>query len=206
MQKTKCVLLAAALVAALAACGHKGNQNVTTQSAGAGASNAGGTVLVMAGTDFSGKLAQPIGTKSSKDGDTFTIAETSASNPALAGSTIDGHVTGLQAAGPMHDAKMTLVFDDIRLSDGTKAPIDVQLLSTKAFDPSTHHLRTIGMMMAGAVAGHEIRKHTGHGSGLLGAAGGYVLSQQMKTDVSVPAGTVLELKFLEPVTSGASGS
>jgi hypothetical protein len=28
----------------------------------------------------------------------------------------------------------------------------------------------------------------------------------MKTDVSVPAGTVVVLKFVEPVTSGATGA
>jgi hypothetical protein len=36
----------------------------------------------------------------------------------------------------------------------------------------------------------------------MGAAAGYVLSQELKTDISVPAGTVIELRFKTPVMSG----
>jgi hypothetical protein len=104
--------------------------------------------------------------------------------------------------------KITLVFDDIRMPDGTKAPVDVQLLSFKAFEPSSHHLRTLGMMAGGAIAGHEMAKRTGtsHG-GLMGAVGGYAVSQTLKTDIAVPAGTVIEVKFKAPATAGsASGT
>jgi hypothetical protein len=204
MRGIKTLLIAVALLVSAAACGHKQNANVQTQSAGGAAANAGGSVVASAGTDFSGKLSTPIGTKTSKNGDAFSLSETSSSSSALAGSTIDGHLTGIEPAGPMHDAKMTIVFDDIRLADGTKAPVDVQLITTKAFDPKTHHWRTFGMVIAGAVAGHEMKVHAGHGNSLLGAAGGYVLSQQLKTDVAVPAGTVIEVKFRQPVTTGAA--
>ena len=58
-------------------------------------------------------------------------------------------------------------------------------------------------MIAGAMAGHAVASHTGHsGGGLVGAAPGYVLSQQLKTDIAVPAGTVIELKFTSPVMTG----
>jgi hypothetical protein len=36
--------------------------------------------------------------------------------------------------------------------------------------------------------------------GVLGAASGYALSQTLKTDVQVPAGTVVELRLNQPVT------
>jgi len=153
---------------------------------------------------FFGKLEQPIGSKASKDGDTFVLDETRASDPSLKGAAIDGHLEGLQAAGPMRNPKMTIVFDDVRLPDGTKAPANVQLVNLKAFSPQTHHLRTIGMMITGAMAGHAVaaRKH----GALVGAVGGYALSQQLKTDIVVPAGTVLEVKFLSPVNNGAAPS
>ena len=186
----------------LGACAHHAN-NVTTRSAGAGETAAGGTTIVAAGTDYYGKLEQPIGSKTSKDGDTFAVDETRASDPSLKGAVIDGHLEGVQAAGPMRNAKTTIVFDDIRMPDGTKAPVDVQLVTLSAFSPKTHRLRTIGMMIAGAVSGHEVAKRTGrrHGA-LLGAAGGYALSQTLKTDIAVPAGTVLEVRFKAPVTNG----
>jgi hypothetical protein len=190
--------------ALLAACAHHAT-NVTTQSAGAGQSASGGATLVAAGTDYYGKLEQPIGSKTSKDGDAFVIDETRASDPSLKGAVIDGHVEGVRAAGPMRNPKMTIVFDDIRMADGTKAPVDVQLITLQAFSPKTHHLRTIGMMIGGAVAGHIVSAHTGkrHGA-LLGAASGYALSQTLKTDIAVPAGTMLEVRFKSPVTSAGT--
>ena len=194
----------AVVAATLAACSQKAP--VTTQSSGSGAANTGGTVAVAAGTYYYGKLQAPIGSKTSHDGDTFALVEADTflhKNPALHGAVVEGHLTAISPAGPAHSPSMTLVFDDIKLPDGTKSPVDVQLVSLNAFEPKTHHLRTIGMMIAGAMAGHAVATKTGHsGGGLVGAAAGYVLSQELKTDIAVPAGTVIELKFKSPVTTG----
>ncbi|MBV8374828.1 MAG: hypothetical protein JO302_04900 [Candidatus Eremiobacteraeota bacterium] len=200
------VRLGALLVAlAVAGCAHK--SAVTTQSAG-GTSAAGGTIVAAAGTIFYGELDRPIGTKISHDGDPFILSETSKlarKSLALAGAVVDAHVEGVRPAGPMRNPAMTIVFDDIRLTDGTKEPVNVSVVSMKEFDPKTHHLRTIGMMIGGAIAGHMAAAHAGvrHGT-FLGAVGGYMLSQSLKTDVSVPAGTVVELRFKQPVTSNAT--
>ncbi|HEY8297531.1 MAG TPA: hypothetical protein VIG32_05870 [Candidatus Baltobacteraceae bacterium] len=210
-QRTVLTLAAvAALASGLAGCGR--HSDVTTQSAGSNAApgTSGGPVLVAAGTDFYGKLQQPIGTKTSKDGDAFALAQTDTllhKNPALHGATIDGHLENVHAAGPLHNPAMTIVFDDIRMPDGTKALVNVQLVSFKNFEPKSHHLRTLGMMVGGAIAGHEIAKHTGksHG-GLMGAVGGYAVSQTLKTDIAVPTGTVIEVRFKQPVTAQAGSS
>lgn len=192
--------LVAAVTAAvlLAACGHRA---VSTQNAGGTNANAGGEVVARAGTTYYGKLDQPVGTKVSHDGDSFTITHTDTflhKDPALAGAVIDAHVENVRAAGPMRNPAMTIVFDDIRLPDGTKEPVNATIVSWKQFDPKTHHLRTIGMMIGGAVAGHMAHKN-----GMLGAASGYALSQTLKTDVEVPAGTVIELRLNQPVTKAA---
>ena len=194
------------LATVLGGCNHHAS-NVTTRSAGVGETANGGTTIVPAGSVFYGKLQQPIGTKTSKEGDTFALVETRSSDASLTGAVIDGHLEAVSPAGPMRNPRMTVVFDDVRLSDGTKAPVDVQLVTSKTFSPRTHHLRTIGMMVGGAIAGHELAAHTGrsHGS-LLGAAGAYTLSQALKTDIAVPAGTVVEVRFKSPVTSGTAGA
>lgn len=194
------------VVLALFACGHR--SDVTTRNSGSNAANTtGGSTIVAAGTDYYGRLQQPISTKTSHDGDTFTLVQTDTlfhKNAALHGSAIDGHLENVRSAGPMRKPGLTLVFDDIRMSDGTKAPIVVQLESMKAFEPKSHHLRTLGLMMGGAIAGHEVSKHTGRGHGaMMGAAGGYMLSQTLKTDISVPAGTVIEVRFQRPATTGS---
>ena len=198
-------LIAIAVAATmLSACGK--SSNVSTESSGTGAAPAGGAVLVAAGTDFYGRLQQPIGSKTSKDGDTFTLAQTDTMlhhDAALHGSVIDGHLENISPAGLGKKPAMTIIFDDITMPDGTKAPVDVQLVSANAFDAKTHHLRTIGLMIGGAMAAHAVTH--GHG-GMMGAAAGYVMSQELKTDIAVPAGTVLELKFKAPVTSAAPAS
>ena len=188
-------------VFALAACSN--SAPVSTQNSGSTSATSGGTVVVAAGTDFYGKLQAPIGTKTSHDGDTFTIVGVNTllhKNAALEGAVISGHLTGITAAGAMRKPAMTIVFDQIKMPDGTTEPIDVQLVNVNAFEPKTHHLRTIGLMIAGAVAGHTVSKSHG---GLAGAAAGYVLSQELKTDIAVPAGTIIELKFEKPVTSAS---
>ena len=197
------VRLVAAVTAAvlLAACGHRA---VSTENAGGTAENSGGQVVARAGTAFYGKLDKTIGTKVSRDGDAFTLTHTDTffhKSPALEGAVIDAHVENVRAAGPMRNPSMTVIFDDLRLPDGTKEPVNASILSWKQFDPKTHHLRTIGLMIGGAIAGHMThRRH----AGLLGAASGYALSQTLKTDVEVPAGTIVELRLNGPVTKSSS--
>jgi hypothetical protein len=198
----------AAVAAFLAACGR--SSNVSTRSAGQNAAQPeSGQVVAAAGTTFYGKIQEPISSKTSHDGDRFTLQQTDTlmhKAPRLHGTIIEGHLENIQAAGPMRKPGMTIVFDDIVLPDGTKEPVNVQLLSMHAFDAKTHHLRTIGLMIGGALAGHLMHSKTGHGSGLMGAAGGYVLSQTLKTDISVPAGTVLEVRFRSPVTEAGAAT
>lgn len=94
----------------------------------------------------------------------------------LNGAALDGRLLDAWAAGPMRNARMTTVFDDIQLSGGAKTPVNVQLMSLRAFSPTTHHLRAVGMI-AGAIAGHEAAVHSGtQGGALASAVSGYALS------------------------------
>jgi hypothetical protein len=198
-------LLAATL---LAGCSHKAPVTVENNASTAPEA-AGGAVLVAAGTDFYGKLSQPIGTKVDKNGDSFTLVETDTfmhkGPAALQGSALTGHLENVQAAGFAHKPQMTIVFDGIRMPDGTLHPVDAELISMNRFEPKSHHLRTIGMMIGGAVVGHVAAARAGkkHG-GLMGAAAGFALSQEMKTDIYVPAGTIVEVKLKSPVTANTT--
>lgn len=188
------VIIGFAVLAALCACGR--SSNVSTQSAASGAPAApGGSVLVPAGTQFRGKLQAEISTKKSHDGDTFTIERSD-------GTTIDGHLANVSAAGFNKKPALTVVFDDVKLPDGQTAPINVQLVNVGAFNAQSHHWRTIGMVLGGGTAGHiAAGKHHG---GTLGAAGGYILSQEMKTDVDVKPGTVIVVKFVSDAVAQTS--
>lgn len=202
--------LAAALLLALtlAACGKQ--QHVETQSAGSAAqAPAGGHVVVAANTNFYGKLDNEISTKTSHSGDKFTLTHTDTffhKNPALAGAVVEGHLDNVSAAGIGKKPNITIVFDDVKMPDGTSAPVDVKLVSLHAFDAKSHKMRTLGMVVGGAVAGHMAAHAAGkHHGGMMGAVGGYALSQTMKTDIDVKPGTVLELHFnSDAVSQGAA--
>ncbi|HEY5339512.1 MAG TPA: hypothetical protein VIK27_00670 [Candidatus Aquilonibacter sp.] len=201
----KHVIIGAGLVVAIALGGCARSSNVSTQSAiTPGRVAAEGRVVVAAGTRFAGKLQQEVATNKSHDGDTFSLLQTDTlfrHDPALHGATIEGHLENVSPAGMGKKPSLTLVFDDIRLQDGTTAPVDVRLLNIGAFDAKTHHWRTAGMVLGAGLAGHVAAgKHHG---GLLGAAGGYVLSQQMKTNVDAKPGTLVELRFVKDAVAAA---
>ena len=201
MKRSAIALILAALTAAtLTACGKSSNVTIASSTAVPAAS--GGTVVAAAGSTFRGKLKQEISTKKSHDGDQFTIVATN-------GETVDGHLENVQAAGFGKKPSMVIVFDDLKSADGsTAAPIDVKIVNAGKFDAKTHHWRTFGMVIGGAMAGHMAGSaaHTKHGS-TAGAAGGYMLSQEMKTDVDVRPGTTVVLKFnKDAVSSNATPS
>jgi hypothetical protein len=193
----------AASIFVLAGCAHKAPVAVRSNTA---STSEGGAVIVAAGSAFYGRLSPAIGTKISKDGDTFTLTQTDTfmhKNPQLAGSVVTGHLEDVHPAGLGRKPAMTIVFDGIKMSDGSTHPIGAQLVSMSKFEPKTHHLRTIGMMIGGAVGGHIAAQHMGkkHGA-LMGAAGAYLLSQEIKTDIYVPAGSLVQLRLTSPVTQG----
>jgi hypothetical protein len=190
----KFALITGITVLALCACGR--SSNVSTQSATGGAAPvAGGTVIVTSGTLFRGKLGQEISTKTSHSGDAFTIVRSD-------GTTIDGHLANVSPAGFNKKPALTIVFDDVRTPSGEKGPVNVQLVNVGAFNAKTHHWRTIGMVLGGGAAGHMAAGS--HHGGLLGAAGGYMLSQEMKTDVDVKPGTVIAVRFLNSAVAAPS--
>ena len=168
----------------LAGCGR--SSNVQTATSTSAPSVRHDTVLVTAGTTYRGKLQNEINSKTSHDGDKFSIDNK--------GETIYGHLENVHAAGMGKKPAMTLVFDNVTMPDGSvAAPIDVKIENMGAFDAKSHHLRTIGMMIAAGTAGHMAAgKHHG---GTAGATGAYILSQEMKTDIDVKPGTTIVLKF-----------
>jgi hypothetical protein len=194
-QPALALLLIAASATTLSACGR--SSNVTTASSSAAPAASGGAVVAAAGSTFKGKLQQEISSKKSHDGDRFTIESN--------GKVIEGHLENVQAAGFSKKPSMTIVFDDLRMPDNTvAAPIDVKIVNVGAFDAKSHHWRTIGMVIGGAVAGHMAAGKK-HGS-TAGAAGGYILSQEMKTDIDAKPGTTVTLKFNKDAVASTSQS
>ncbi len=154
------------------------------------------TVLAPRGTVVFGTLLQTLSSKTNKNGDTFAMSQKNTwfhHNEALTGATIDGHVENVTPAGPTHKATMSIIFDDVKLADGTLVPLQAKATNLK---PPTHHVRDAGLIMGSAVAGHMLgsRANMKHG-GMAGAAAGFAIATTMKSDIVVKTGTRVEMKL-----------
>ena len=170
------------------------------------ASHADG-VQARKGTEIDTLLATDLNSKTSHNGDTFQLTEKEGffhhAPPALKGATIDGHLENVTSAGPTHKATMTMIFDDIKLADGTQEPLQVRLESLSAVEPGTHHIRDAGLIVGGFMVGHMAGNRMGkqHG-GLAGAAAGFALASGLKSDIKVRPGTLIKLKFTQDLAGG----
>jgi hypothetical protein len=173
----------------------------------AGAAGAQGAPLTQKGAEVDVRVLTPMSSKTSHDGDTFAMAETDlifVHHPELKGATVEGHLEDVVAAGPTRKASMNVIFDDIKFADGRTEPISVAVKNMSAFEPRTHHLRDMGVIVGSAVVGHVVSKKTGHGGGTLaGAAAGFALVSAMKSDITIKPGTIVKLKLLRDLPQPA---
>jgi hypothetical protein len=163
------------------------------------------TVLAQKGAEVDGTLTTTLSSKSSHDGDAFTLDAKDTwfhKNPLPKGSLIEGHVEQVSPASPAHKASMVVVIDDVKLPDGTTAPFNAKVVSFKEFEPRTHHIRDTMFVLGGAVGGHLLSKHTGVKGGTFGgAAAGFALAASMKSDITVKRGTLVKLRAQDPIVS-----
>ncbi len=171
-------------------------------------------VLTKHGALLEGKVTTAISSKTSQNGDPFTLQVTDSffhHHPELKGDTINGHLENVTPAGPTHKATLSLIFDNITFTDGSTEPISVVVNKLSEVEPKTHHIRDIGIIVGGAVAGQIVSKKVGHGGGTLaGAAAGFALASTMKSDIVIKPGTVIQLKLKadidEPTGAAAAPS
>jgi hypothetical protein len=158
------------------------------------------TVVAPRGTQFQATLDQELNTKTLQNGTAFTLTEHDGffhkAPPVLKGAHIDGHVENVTPAHTGHSATLALFFDDIVLVDGERLPIDAKVTSTKALEPKKHLFRDTGLIIGGAVVGHMAASKAGlqHG-GLTGAVAGFALATNLKSDIVVKRGTIVNLKL-----------
>ena len=166
----------------------------------AGAAGAQGAPLTKKGAEIDARVVGGLSTKTSHDGDPFALTETDlifVHHPELHGATIEGHLEDVVAASSTRKASMNLIFDDIKLAGGQTEPIAVAVKNMSAFEPKTHHLRDMGVIVGSAVVGHIVSKKTGHGGGTLaGAAAGFAIVSAMKSDITIKPGTIVKLTLL----------
>ena len=99
---------------------------------------------------------------------------------------------------------MSVFFDDVKLADGTTVPLAAKVQSLSA---PTHHIRDVGLILGGAIAGHAVGSRGGHKhGGLVGAGAGLALATTLKSDIVVKTGTIVKLQLMQPLVRGSAAS
>jgi hypothetical protein len=168
------------------------------------------TVLAHKHTEVDAVITTTLDSGKNHDGDTFVLDEHEGffhHNPLLKGAVIDGHLEDVTAAGPTHKATMNVIFDDIKFPDGSTEPLRVKVKTLSEFEPKTHHIRDVGLIVGGAVAGHIVSKKTGKKGGTLtGAAAGFALATTLKSNIVVKKGTLVRLILIDDVVQPAAAT
>ena len=200
-----CVALCAAACSSNSSSQTSGSGQTSQSTGQAGAGGGSGTTLAARGAEVDAVVQQDLNSGKNKQGDAFTLTEKDTffhKNPSLNGATIDAHVENVSPASPTHKATMTVVFDDVKLADGSSAPIRASIISMGDFQPQGHALRNIGIVVGATVAGHMLAKKTGnHLATLAGAAAGIALASSLKSNIEVKPGTLVRLRLTDDLVT-----
>jgi copper amine oxidase-like protein len=130
---------------------------------------------------------------------TLSVPQSAQGNPtALAGATIYGKVIQAQAAAQGTNPSVQIAVDSIAFAGyADPQPISAKVLK---IDPTQGSI--IAKEAAGTLAGMLIGNYIGkqldsNQGGLIGAAGGYLLTSNSKANIRVPAGTPVTLQLTD---------
>lgn len=165
------------------------------------------TLTLPAGTQVNVTIDSTLDSSTTKAGDTFTahIAQPiPAGDEALAGGWVIGHVVKVQKAQQGRNPEIDLKFDQLQLADGSSAPIDATMTQAepkaKPKNAARVALATLGGLLAGNMIAKTIFHASDHGlAGAAGAAGGFLIANNARTDVQFPAGSAMTMQMQNSV-------
>jgi len=176
---------------------------VNYDSASGAISIAAAKLPIPAGSVIDATLGTALDTGSSYIGQPITLTVSRSAQGALAplaGATIYGKVIQAQAAYQGTNPSLALAVDSIALAgNADPEPISAKVLKIDPV-PGSMVAKEAEGTLAGMLIGNWIGKANGSNvGGLLGAAGGYLLTSNGKANISVPAGTPVSLELTDPL-------
>jgi hypothetical protein len=149
-------------------------------------------VNLPAGTTIDGTVQQELNSKTAQDGQRFTIVTSS-------GSRIHGHLSEVDRANIGRKAHMKLNLDAITFADGTRAPINAEVIGVGQHK-QTNYVQAAGQVLGGMIVGNIIGKAIGTNlGGLVGVAGGGLLAANTSSNIDIPAGSAARIKLDSPL-------
>jgi hypothetical protein len=150
------------------------------------------------GTQFNGTLLQSISSKTAQVGDQVVLVNVNSADGSINGARMFGRVAAAQRAGQGQSGQVYLSFDTLQLSNGAIYPIagEVTQVNVKtANNGAKEALGALGGMIVGNILGKWIGTNYG---GLFGAAGGYLVAKNNRSDVSIPANSSVNVRLVPP--------
>ncbi len=142
------------------------------------------------GSNLSGQLDHVIDSGSANVGDPFRMYGVASQDGSISGATIYGHVSEVQRAGQGARPQVELAFDRLVTRSGR-----TYRLHARVTGMTVKTKNNAGREAIGAVGGLLLGGLIGHGIGAaLGAGGGYLYTKNYHTNVSVPAGSVINIQ------------
>lgn len=165
------------------------------------------TLTLPAGTQINVTIDNTLDSATTKSGDTFTahiVQPIPAGDEALQGGWVTGHVVKVQKAQQGRNPEIDLKFDQLQLSDGSSAAINATMTQAepkaKAKSGAKVAIATLGGLLVGNAVAKTIFHASDHGlAGLAGAAGGFLIANNSRTDVQFPAGSTMTMQMQDSV-------
>ena len=149
---------------------------------------------IPAGTNVFGTLSTDLDTKDVNVGDGFTlhlVPPYPNDDQSFAGAYVRGHVANVVRAGQGRKAELDLAFDQIVLPDGATAPVTGHVVRVQEAHHTAVAQQAVGAaagMIVGNILGKAIGTNVG---GLLGATGGFLYANNLKTNFDLPKGSTV---------------
>jgi len=162
---------------------------------------AGGIALAASlpgGATVYGTLSTDLNSKNVNPGDGFSLTVTQPypnGDASYAGARIAGHVLDVVRAGQGTKAHIRLGFDRIYLTNGTSGAISGRVVKLDVTHANSTTQKAVGAgvgMIVGNILGKAVGTNLG---GLIGAGGGFVYANNLKTNITIPRGSTVTLQL-----------
>jgi len=142
------------------------------------------------GSQLSGQLDRVIDSGSANVGDPFRMTDVSSEDGSITGATVYGHVAEVRRAGQGTRPQLQLAFDRLVSASGRTYRLNARVtgMTVKTKNNTCREvLGTVGGALLGGLIGHGV-------GAAIGAGGGYLYTKNDRTNVSVPAGSTVNIQ------------
>lgn len=149
------------------------------------------------GSLLNGTISQSYSSKNAYVGQAVALRNVTSDDGSgsVSSGTLYGTVSSVQKAGQGRPGRIAFRFTRLVTGSGATYAVDTSVTKMKA-NTSNNTLKEAGGALAGMLVGNMIGKTLFHlsGGGLVGAAGGFLLAKNNKQDISVPAGSIVQVQ------------